>query len=473
MTEFRINNKATIFLIVCSFFYIFPLVIANVYYIDDLARSLYGYGWKSDGRTFATLLMQFISGGEKISNLSPYTNMMAACILAFTGYYSCIITGIEKDYIFKLSSLIVLTSPFMLENLTYKYDSLPMSISIAAVSLPFLLSGWRFIIVSGIGVCVCLLTYQASLVVFFIMAGIVLSNSLIENKKTLTKIYCISSAIVFGGILTSLTNIIIPPEFAGRNKLIFSALNPISELKKNISNAIDYTSLAFSGGYFFVYIIIFLSFIISSLYILKHYHLKPRIIASLLITLLCCVSFPIINILLLNPWWTARIFIGFPFSIIALIAIIERVHPSANRYISFLLIIISLPLMASYSNALNAQNHYTDKIISRMFDGVDTEGKYILVNGTFPRSPEAKIAINNNPILKIMLPIYLSNGWSWGGHLLEKQGIIDGYKYLYTKESRERYIEKICDFTELKKSGNYILRTNGDIIIVDFKMTNC
>ncbi|WP_435952755.1 glucosyltransferase domain-containing protein [Dryocola sp. BD626] len=472
MKEFSVNYKTAIFLAVCSFIYMLPLIITNTYYIDDMARSLYGYGWQRDGRTLATVIMQIISGGERLSNLSPYTNIISACILSFTGYYACVISGIEKNKKYKISSLIVLTSPFMLENLTYKYDSLPMSISIAAVSLPFILNGWRFIAIAGAGACVCLMTYQASFIIFFIMASIVVSKDLIENRQTIKRLLSIVNALILGVFLTYLVNLIYPPDFAGRNKLFFTSEDPIKEITKNISGAIDVISQVFHATYIIVYSLTLLALLLSIVVIIKENKHKLMASTSIILSILAFTSFPLINILLLNPWWTARVFVGFPFSIIAILSIINYASPTIQRYISIALVVLAFPLMASYSNALSSQNKFTEDMVSRIFDGVDTVGKSVFVIGTAPRSPESIIAIENNPLLRSILPIYISNGWSWGGHFLERQGIIERKQYLSPSE-RERYIKNVCKFNEIKDGLNYKVLSNGKVIAIDFNKTKC
>ena len=53
--------------------YVLPILLADRYYQDDLARSLYGAtGWAGDGRPLTEWLMELLAGGSStIVDLSP------------------------------------------------------------------------------------------------------------------------------------------------------------------------------------------------------------------------------------------------------------------------------------------------------------------------------------------------------------------------------------------------------------------
>ena len=65
--EFLKEHRAgLIFSIVVALLYVFPIILAGQYYVDDMSRIINGHGWDHDGRFIATYLMQILSFGEPV-----------------------------------------------------------------------------------------------------------------------------------------------------------------------------------------------------------------------------------------------------------------------------------------------------------------------------------------------------------------------------------------------------------------------
>lgn len=118
-----------------------PILRADRSYNDDLKRSLFGRtGWDSNGRPLTTLLMKVLQCYDHaLVDISPLTQIGAIAILAYIG------TMIGKKYAVGSPTAAALVAfplgaqPFFLENLSYKFDALSMSVAMLLCLLPVLL----------------------------------------------------------------------------------------------------------------------------------------------------------------------------------------------------------------------------------------------------------------------------------------------------------------------------------------------
>lgn len=191
---------------------IFSLIRADVYYIDDLNRSIIGYKeWDNFSRYISYYLSTFMHMDTILADVSPLTQLVA---IAFLSFASLILVwsireviwkneesqweSTEQPYKKRLTTLAIIASipiglsPYFLEELSFKYDSPYMALSVLFSVLPFVFihhirAYIPVAILSSLGMC---MTYQASsgveiiLVLFF---GFLMFNQTNAGiKKTLT-----------------------------------------------------------------------------------------------------------------------------------------------------------------------------------------------------------------------------------------------------------------------------------------------
>jgi len=117
------------------FFLIFylPLALANVYYMDDNARALYGYTWSRSGRVFSTVLMNLLDlNSRNIVDIAPFGQMIGLGALTCSAVLLAKrITGERAPDLVSLClyGAPIVVQPFFLENLSYKFDALPMCLA--------------------------------------------------------------------------------------------------------------------------------------------------------------------------------------------------------------------------------------------------------------------------------------------------------------------------------------------------------
>jgi len=470
------DNKNMIFYLVLTLIYIFPLILANVYYIDDMGRAMYGYGWHGDGRILATLLMQMLSLNRTIVDLFPYSTILSALIFTVSGYLTCKISGIEDHAKIKMCSFIPLVSPFILENLSYRYDCLPMSISVIACIIPFLFvsNKYIFIILSIIGLLISALTYQASLIIYPMLCIIKSMRDCIDNKnKEMTKnIFLSITSFFISFFILKKIQIFFSIHFAGRDTLVFSTQHPFQLIKNNIITAIDNLSVLNHG------ILKFNIFVLSALTFLSvifFYFSRKKIINKIISTLLLLalpVTSIIIPVLLESTWWTARVLIGISFIPYGLLIFISRLSRNICTYIGTFIFLTALPIISSYSNALLSQNKYELEIARRIFNKIGVKDQKIVVDGSSPQSPEVSFAKKNFPFFNKLIHVYMTEGWWWGSAFLELNGIIPPGHYVIGAE-RKSILNKKCLIPITDTHHHYIIRSDLKNIVIDFNKEKC
>src|SRR5262249_23791191 len=159
--------------------YIIPILLADRNYIDDFGHSIWGNTWwEWDGRpitSWVTLILNF-----QYPWSSPWTNnvlvdtgplfqILSVAILAFIAALLCVRMFNERiNYGAALVVFPIIGSPFFLENLSYRFDSLPMSLAVAfAIFAAINLKNKKLDVIVG---SLCLTTafglYQVSVNVF-------------------------------------------------------------------------------------------------------------------------------------------------------------------------------------------------------------------------------------------------------------------------------------------------------------------
>src|SRR5690606_19974911 len=161
-----VENKTFIFLLIfISILYALPLILANTYYVDDLNRTVAGYNWNHDGRYISSVIMHILSfQSDVVFSLYPFSMMIGSVLLSLSGLIVIYSLGVRNKTILFVGSLLLTTCPFLLEILAYRFDSIPISLSVLFITLPFLFFDNRkhFFIASVLGIFLSLGLYQTT-----------------------------------------------------------------------------------------------------------------------------------------------------------------------------------------------------------------------------------------------------------------------------------------------------------------------
>lgn len=169
--------------------YVLPILLADRYYQDDLARSLYGAtGWAGDGRPLTEWVMELLAGGGSgVADLSPLPMLLGLAVLAYamTLYARQAFPALRDSLLTTLSLGLVVAQPFAMANLSYKFDCLTMLLALAVCfvlyALPRTLGGPRLALAGAAAALLVMDLYQPASGMFLVLAGIWLVFWLLER----------------------------------------------------------------------------------------------------------------------------------------------------------------------------------------------------------------------------------------------------------------------------------------------------
>lgn len=126
-----------VFAILFAFFFL-PIALANRYCNDDIIRSILGhYGWSNAGRHLAEPMMRGLAlASSRTIDISPVPQLLALALLSWTAVLLRRRFDLPYTLLGALIILPIAAQPFFLENLAYRFDSVPMATSILFALLP-------------------------------------------------------------------------------------------------------------------------------------------------------------------------------------------------------------------------------------------------------------------------------------------------------------------------------------------------
>lgn len=190
---------------------ILTIVLANTHYADDAARTNYGYaGWSAFSRYISTFLSHAVHADNYLANIAPLPQILATLILAVSSIVViCVVSGKDifkrewTQWVLKVIAVVPLgLCPYMLECLSYQYDSIYMALSVFFAVMPFIFyrqENWKFVLASIVGVLGVCMTYQASIGIYPMLTIFICmkdwNNKTFKNKIIIKK--TILAAVVF------------------------------------------------------------------------------------------------------------------------------------------------------------------------------------------------------------------------------------------------------------------------------------
>ena len=139
------QKKYFIYFCLVTLVFIYPIIHANIYFLDDIHRIESGYyHWSDLGRHLATFITSIVSlsgfeftDGGGLADIAPLSQLLSAVFLALSSFvfFNYLVKTTRKKA-FWLSALVAL-NPFFLSNLLFRYDSLGMSLAFLLITLAF------------------------------------------------------------------------------------------------------------------------------------------------------------------------------------------------------------------------------------------------------------------------------------------------------------------------------------------------
>lgn len=169
---------------------LWPLFSSHVLYLDDMGRVLDGYfGWNINARPAAEGVMRLLGFGDALVNIAPLPQLVAWAIAAGMSLaWWRWVPGL-RPMVYVLGNALIWLTPFTLQNFTYVFDSLPMTVALASGVLASLLlrqplssyppsslpslsfkHRWRRLMAATALLLVALCSYQPALNAFLVLS---------------------------------------------------------------------------------------------------------------------------------------------------------------------------------------------------------------------------------------------------------------------------------------------------------------
>ncbi len=361
-----------------SFAYILPLILANTYYQDDILRASFGEeGWISDGRPLSALLMIILEGHYILADIAPLGLILSIVFLVCTGIFIANFMFPEDDAWKQriIIASITCMSPFYLGNFSFRYDTLPMSITqCVAIFVPFISTKDQLqrLFFNFLALIFILCTYQSCLNTFIASS---LLHSIIQarNKENINKNLFYFIQDVFCSLIISVIYAIIASHFITKHSYAgkHSGIIPLD------SNFISVAFLNFISGFHLVNLVLSEPFawIIAAIYSLGLFYnfqiFREKMYKSSAWNKFSCFFYMISPLLFLiliigyttflrNPVFEPRtlvsvcilLYFSF-FSFLQKLSSINRIWPQFTVVASFMLL---FSYSYSYGNALRIHN---------------------------------------------------------------------------------------------------------------------
>lgn len=491
MNNFKfVKNDFIIFisLLCVSIIYILPITLNGRYYIDDLGRSIEGYtSWGADGRPLASYIMRVLSLGIPLLDITPFYQIMGVTILSwvFVLYYKKYLKN-ESIYLICLSYFIFLSNPFLIENLSYRYDSFFMLMSIVFMVFPFTIKTDNFTIRNFFIFTVCVISsfccYQSSIGLWaiFIIIDLVYNilngeeKIIISIRKNIDKF--ISFVLGFYIYKKIIVNKFVIDGYAkSHSELISFSKDGFYNLVNNITIFLKFIEKYFLSfpkviiAFYLVVAFIVVIFIFKRIFDDKNKFLSTLLFIFLLLSPFFVLLFSILHICLIkHPVLAPRVFTSFCGVVFfggLLICFLWK-----NKKVIF---IIMLPIAyinflygASYSNVSSAQNKTDQLIISSIAYDIShySQGASKLsIIGKMPVAKELTLISKRFPLMSDLIPIYMNNNWSWGKTILRHYNIDLEFNDITPADLTE-----VCNITPVVISKWYSLYSIEDEIIISF-----
>lgn len=470
----RIKNSIKPALILSGLFLfgISSIIRANFKYIDDYGRVLQGYkGWDDFSRYFSFGISAFIHADNYLTDISPLPQVLACILLGIAGVIviNALKVQEEKISVWQLVAVLPLgLSPYFLECMSYKYDSVYMALSVLAAVLPLAFAEIGTVTIglaSLLGTLLMLTTYQASSGIFPMLVVLWTAKSINMGEKFSAVIK--KTGMAAGGYILGM---IIDKMFIIRevDEYVTSSVAPVNEIITQFLNYYNQVASDFKTWWIFLIAIIVLMYLVMFVMGSKTNSVNSSFIALFSVVfclLLAFGSYPILQ----RASYYPRAMYGFGV-FIALISVAavsyNKSYPA--RFFAVAMSWTFLVFSFSYGNALYEQGKYTDirveAVVNDLIDlDIMNSGEPVKVQlmGGIGKSPVIRnIPQENYTILDRLVPKTFDEGWKWSEFYF--------YNYFGLNITKATSLEKL-ELPVLKKTPYYTIKGEGNNLLIELR----
>lgn len=476
-----VHRRGVLFAIALALIYVLPLILVDQYVDDDTTRIVTGAQWPQLGRFWTEYLAQLTSiSRPEILNIFPFSLILSAVMLGVAGYIVSYVLGIESRSSYRWSSVILIASPFLLSNLSYRYDAPSMALSQLVVILPFcfIRRPLLFFITGILGIYFSLGLYQATALTWVAM-WLCLALSQILNQDW-RKFLLDGAAAVFAPICAFLLYLLTlrfigdgVPERAGtilKEPDFWALLQArLEHFQQLLMDDFIYEPLQYVLELFVVLTVIGALVLIYKDRLFK----KPlTLITAIVLVPVGAVGILLLtgflNIFLTTSWWALRVMLSLPFLIYFLL-VLQKALPLWVIRLSIVCICYPCFVIGTvYAQALKNRTEHNDYLINLVAPYMeDKDTRHVLIVGMQPAAPRNELILTRHPINQVLVWNMLNDRVIFGDYVLQ-QYTHKGNLTPVDVSVAEQLKESRCSIPVVKEYHDMTLRKQDHTLIVDF-----
>ncbi|MDO0944761.1 glucosyltransferase domain-containing protein [Chromohalobacter israelensis] len=467
----------------------YPLVMADRLYLDDIWRSMHGQlGWTSNARPLADGVMIALNMGTRVVDLAPLPLWLGLAVIAvLLVVLRQVFATFSTGHAWWAMALLAL-QPFFLQNLSYRFDALPMALALStsglALAAGVLRPGLPGLALAALSLMASLCFYQAAVSVYFVLLAFHVLLSLATHGTPRWRLHL--GLLIVGAATVLIYKGLSSLWLAGGYSLTHSQMVAPGSLPGHLlAQTLDfwrYAAHVLDGAPWWGLAIIA---VVAGIGLCLGTARPPRDEHALALPWRCLLLVLIVALLplgalgimaaLQDPIWRPRTFIGFgALAAGTLFCAVLACERHGLRWLGNGLLIVVLGgatvIAYAYGNAQNHQKHFENTISQRLIDDLrrlETSGPLILV-GTLPLSPATANAMKAFPILDELMKSYLDGGDWWGYQNLYRLGLPERYAFHGGSELREAFIARCDTLAPLQRRGWYSIYRWREAVFVAF-----
>jgi Glucosyl transferase GtrII len=479
--------------------YSFPIWLADRYYIDDLRRSITGLTlWEDAGRPFASWLTSIANfqypwkatllDAHVLVDTGPLLQILSIAILAV----GATLLGlrifdqtIHSSMVFVVFPII--GSPFLLENLSYRFDALSMTaaLTISIIAALTIKHDKLDISIGALLLFIAYGLYQPSVNVFIGTSALVILAELWNNNiyawhiayRNIAK-FLIASLIYELAVLT-----LFPPwsEYGIKHSQMIIPTNADAFLLviRNIGNVGARITELLSDVPILCSVAVLSVMIFGVKVTSKGTVYQDKIVhfsVFAVSTLALLFSTHGILLFLQNPILSPRTFIGFTIVLVYMLFCVRAAVGSFTRVATICLVfpIYYLYFIAfTYGAAAKSQTEYDYQLGASIMQNLNSLGfqpeSVLIFDGTQPRSPVLENS-KRSRIIDRLIQLHIDNQWLWGYIFMEHQG------FHFTRSRADNIpseIAVICNREPAVAEQRYEIYKYDNMFVVGFQNGGC
>ncbi|MDO4295739.1 MAG: glucosyltransferase domain-containing protein, partial [bacterium] len=456
---------------------IYPIIRSNYSYIDDIGRVYQGYDdWGYFSRYISNFLSHILHGDKYLSDISPLPQLLSIFVLVIASLI--VIKAVKGSSTISLWELIAVLplglSPYFLECLSYKYDSIYMSLSILAAVFPLLFQKKNkvvYFIINFLCVLVMCMTYQASSGIFPMLVVLIAFLSWCNKEKTKEIVsFILLSAVSYCSSILFFMLVLMNPV----TNYVSNKIAAFSTVLLHYKAYIKLLCSDFKLKWLILILLLFICFLSFSVWRSKQRKLLTLLLAFSTAICMLLLSFGLYPFLQ-TPLDAPRTMYGVGACIVCLGLGICIPSDTNECWIPRILICMLswffITFALTYGNALRVQDEYVDfrmmEVIDDLTDIPDfstKEEKIVQLSGNVGYAPVIENMPKDYNILRRLVPVTFGENWHWAGYKF--------YHYYNMKHivwNPDETMELTSDWNALQESMYHTIYQQANRFIVQLK----